>query len=153
MINCFLFILISGIIIFFIGRIIPRNWIFENSFPFNSFSFEQNGKIYEKLKIQKWKTKLPDASVIINKILPGFMPKKRLEGKGINKIQVLIKESCIAEANHFIAGLIGFYCIKIWNHRFSKFIAIINFLFNIPFILIQRYKRPRFIKILNNHSN
>lgn len=153
MINCFLFILISGIIIFFIGRIIPRSLIFENSFPFKSFSFEQNGKIYEKLKIQKWKTKLPDASVIINKILPGFMPKKRLEGKGINKIQVLIKESCIAEANHFIAGLIGFYCIKIWKHKFSKVIAVMNFLFNIPFILIQRYNRPRFIKILNNHSN
>ena len=62
---CILYLIISGVIIFLIGRIYPRKWINENKFPFKSFKFEKEGKFYNKLRINKWKTKLPDASVII----------------------------------------------------------------------------------------
>ena len=76
---CFLYLIISGIIIFLIGRIFPRKWIKEHKFPFKSFAFEKNGNIYEKLNVKKWKTRLPDASTIIHKVLPKFMPVKRIK--------------------------------------------------------------------------
>lgn len=149
-IYCVLYLIISGIIVFFIGRIVPRKWIFENKFPFKSFKFEKNGKIYEKLKVQKWKTKLPDASVIINKIVPGFMPIKRMKIKSKEYIKILEKESCIAEINHVIVSVLGLLCMRIWKKTGGKIISIAYILFNIPFIIIQRYNRPRLNKLANS---
>lgn len=77
--KCLLYLLISGICVFLLGRIFPRKWITENSFPFKSFSFEKNGKIYEKIGIKRWKTKLPDASLILYRFIPKLMPKKDLK--------------------------------------------------------------------------
>lgn len=150
---CIIYIITSSLIVFFIGRIYPRKLIYEKKFPFKSFKFENYGKIYEKLKIKKWKDKLPDASVIINKIVPGFMPKKRLDEFSKDKIQTLIKESCIAEINHFIVSILGLYCIRIWKKSGGLIISILYIIFNIPFILIQRYNRPRLLKMLDSFNN
>ncbi len=150
LIKCLIFIIVSGMCIFIIGRIFPRKWIKENKFPFKSFKIENNGKLYDKINIRKWKTKLPDASVIITKFIPRFMPRKRIDNKSHNNknnINILVKETCIAETNHFFAGIIGLYCIKIWNGIGGWVISVVNLLLNIPFILIQRYNRPRLIKI------
>ena len=77
--NCLGYLLIVGIAIFLIGRLFPRRWISADRFIFRSFAFEKEGKIYDKIKISKWKTKLPDMSVLITKIIPRFMKKKRVE--------------------------------------------------------------------------
>ena len=150
LLNCIVYIIVSGLVVFFIGRIIPRSWIKENSFPFKSFKFEKEGKIYEKIKIQKWKTRLPDASVVINKIVPNFMPIKRLNIKSKDKVKILIKESCVAESNHFIVAVLGLFCSVIWNKSGGRIIAVSYFLFNVPFIIIQRYNRPRLKRVVEN---
>lgn len=149
LVYCLLYLILSGVIIFFIGRIFPRKWLKEDKFPFKPLKFEKDGKIYEKLKIRKWKTKLPDASVIICKFLPNFMPKKRLENKPNEKIKILIKESCIAESTHLLSAIIGLYCIKIWK-KFGIIISTVWASLHIPFIIIQRYNRPRLIKTASN---
>lgn len=145
---CIIYLIISGIIIFLIGRIFPRKWIKENMFPFKAFKFENNGMLYNKIKINKWKTKLPDASVIINKIIPSFMPIKRLKSNRKESIEILIKETCIAESTHFLAALTGFICIKIWKGLGGWIISLLYLIWNYLFIFIQRYNRPRLIKTL-----
>lgn len=140
---CVAYIAIVGIIVFIGGRLFPRKWINENKFPFKSFKFEKNGKIYDYIKIKKWKTKLPDASCILYKI----MPKKRLETKSTEYAKVLIKESCIAESTHVIVGALSWICILIWKRKHGLYVAIIFNILNLPFILIQRYNRPRLKKL------
>lgn len=147
LINCIIYLILSGLTVFFIGRIYPRKRINENGFWFKPFKFEKSGRLYDKLKIKRWKTKLPDASVIISKIIPSFMPKKRLEGCGKDKIEILIKETCVAEATHIISGVLGLFCIRIWK-KFGWIISMLWLAFNTPFVLIQRYNRPRLISAL-----
>lgn len=137
-----------SIIVFLIGRFFPRKWIFENSFPFRSFAFEKDGKLYEKIGIRQWKTRWPDASMILHGLFPKHYPKKRLESNNVEKIPVLIKESCVAETTHAITSVLGFVCIAIWRGVGGIIISIVYFLANIPPIIIQRYNRPRLKKSL-----
>lgn len=148
------YILCTSILVFILGRIYPRKWIFEDRFPFKSFEFEKRGRIYNKIHIMKWKTKLPDASVIITKILPKFMPRKRLEQD--NQIPVLIKETCIAEATHVLVAILGFGCVFIWEGIGGWIVSIVFLLLNFPFIIIQRFNRPRLIAanmMMKHNSN
>jgi len=144
---CILYLLITGILIFIIGRLYPRKWISENQFPFNCFKVEKKGKIYERIGIKSWKTKYPDASVIFHRLFPKIYPKKRLNGANGSKICILIKESCVAEVTHFISILSGVFCVKIWQGFGGFAMFFLWMLINIPAIVIQRYNRPRFKKI------
>ncbi|MBQ8434322.1 MAG: hypothetical protein IJX23_05930 [Clostridia bacterium] len=146
--HCIIYLLSTQILLFFTGRLFPRKWLKPNSFPFRAYKCEKGGRIYEKIHIQKWKTKLPDASVILNKIIPGIMPKKRLDVKTRDKMQLLVKESCIAEANHAFAALTGFVCVRIWRKTGGWIVAVANFVIHVPFVLIQRYNRPRLQKMV-----
>ena len=58
-IYCIMYLLVASIVIYFLGRIIPYKWINENKFPFKSFAFEKDGKLYEKLKIKSGKISYP----------------------------------------------------------------------------------------------
>lgn len=140
---CVIYLAATSLLIFSLGWFFPRKWIFENAFPFRSFAFEKEGKCYEKIKIRKWKTKYPDASMVLYKLFPKFCPRKRLENLNTNKIPVLIKECCLAESTHAIACILGFGCIKIWRGIGGVTISLVYFLANVPPIIIQRYNRPR----------
>lgn len=147
-INSIIYLALTSLVVFFIGRFYPRNQINENAFPFRSFKFEKDGKVYEKIKIRKWKTVWPDASTVLHRFLPKHYPKKRLENNDSKKIPLLIKESCVAEATHSIVAIIGFGCIAICRKRSGVILSIINFIINIPPIIIQRYNRPRLKRTL-----
>lgn len=148
LLNCIIYLILSGVLVFFIGRIIPRKWIKENKFPFKSYRFEKNGKIYEKLRIKKWKLKILDASVVLHKIIPKLIPTKRLEKKQKEKIPTLIKESCVAETTHALSAVLGLFCIKIWK-KWGWIVSVVYFIWNIPYILIQRYNRPRLMAVMS----
>ena len=150
LLHCLIYLASISIIIYVIGRIYPRKLVFENAFPFKSFSFEKDGLIYEKLKIKKWKTKLPDASLFFNKLFPRRIMKKRIEK--ISNIPALIKETCIAEATHLAACILGLGCVKIWKKRGGLVISLLYCVCNVPFILIQRYNRPRLKKSVGTYE-
>lgn len=146
---CLVFLIIVSIVVFLIGRIFPRKWIKENKFPFKIFKWEKSGLIYEKLKIKKWKTKLPDASLLLSKIIPSLYPTKRMKTTEREKANILVKESCIAEGTHKVVSILGIFCIYIWKSFGGVTIAIVFYLCNVPFVLIQRYNRPRLQKFAN----
>lgn len=148
--RCVIYLAVTSISIFLCGRFYPRKWIFEDSFPYRSFSFEKEGAVYEKIKIRKWKTKWPDASMVFYRLFPKHYPKKRLENGNVEKIPVLIKESCIAETTHVIASILGFGCIYVWRGVGGVIMSFLYLLPNIPPILIQRYNRPRFKKLMDS---
>lgn len=141
------YLLIISLLIYLVGRVFPRSWIKENKFPFKSFKFEREGKIYNTLKIKKWKDKYPNASILMNKIFKKI-PKKKLDDTPVKKLPLLIKESCIAEATHLTAIFLAFFRLIFKRKKYDLTTCVIYALLNIPPIIIQRYNRPRFKKSL-----
>lgn len=139
-----IYILCIGVLTFIIGRLLPRKWLNPSRFPFRSFAFEEDGKIYNKIKIMSWKTKLPDLSMIIAGVMPWLLPKKRLDNE--SRISVLIEETCIAEISHALCGVLGFGCIFIMEGIGGLVISLLCLFVNSIFIIIQRFNRPRLIK-------
>lgn len=142
--KCFLYLVTVGIISFFIGRLVPKKFCYLR-FPYRSFAFEKNGKIYKRMGICKWKDKLPDMS----EIFPEFMPAKKLPKKmTVQNMEQMVQETCVAEFIHSLLCFFGIGCPLIWKGTGGWFIFLIYLLGNIPFILIQRYNRPKLVRLL-----
>ena len=62
-------------------------------------------------------------------------------------LPLLIQETCIAEFIHSAEGIAGFYCVSIWPGIGGFVLGMLFMLGNLPFICIQRYNRPRMLKI------
>ena len=135
---------ITGVIAFFVGRLLPKKWFRADLFPYRSFRFEQDGRIYDKLHIRKWQNKLPNMS----KILPFMMPAKNLSGDYKKRLPRMLQETCVAELIHTLNCFVGLYCLKLYPGVGGVIILILYItLFNLPFIIIQRYNRPRLMRL------
>ena len=145
-------ILGSGLLVFILGRVFPRKGINPDFFYFKAWKWENEGKIYEKIGIKKWKTKWPDFSNIITKIFPNIMPKKRIDMGLKEKLPILIKECCVAEGTHTICFVLGFIPLAIWPGVASAVLGVLWALTHVPPIIIQRYNRPRFKETLKRFS-
>ncbi len=143
--RCFFYLVIISVIAFFVGRLLPKSWFRANKPPYRTCRFEKEGRIYEKLHIRKWQNKLPDMS----KILPFMMPPKSLAANCETKLPRMIQETCVAEFIHGMNCLVSLYCLKLFSGIGGVIIVLLYaVLFNIPYIIIQRYNRPRLIKLL-----
>ena len=142
--KCFCFLIITGVIAFFAGRILPKKWFRADLFPYRSYKFEQDGRIYDKLHIRKWQNKVPSMS----KILPFMMPAKNLSGDYKKRLPRMLQETCVAELIHTPNCFVGLYCLKLYPGVGGVIILILYItLFNLPFIIIQRYNRPRLMRL------
>ena len=139
--GCLVYIASVGIVAFVAGRLIPRDILDENNFPFRPFEFEAGGRIYERIGIKSWMNRLPDMS----RIFPRLMPTKKLDAKLIEKLPVMIKETCMAELVHILLIPSGFVCLFIWRGTGGAIVTAVYEIFNFLFILIQRYTRPRLV--------
>ena len=137
--RCCVYLFFIGILGFFIGRLIPHKWLKEECFPYRSYKFEKDGTIYEKIGIKNWHNKVPDMS----KILPNMVPSKVLDGNVYEKTPLLIKESCVAELIHKLLAVAALYCLVLWNGIGGMIVTLLFEIGNLPYILIQRYNRPR----------
>ena len=144
--GCIKYLAVSGAASFVLGRILPKKWFQHDKFPYMLYRFEHGGKLYEKLKIKFWQNKLPDMS----RILPKLMPPKKFSFNDFHHLPEMIQETCIAEMIHGLLCISGLYCMEIWHGTGGKIIAILYFLGNLPFILIQRYNRPRLLRLMSN---
>lgn len=142
--KCGIYLFIISVGGFFLGRIVPKKFIFWDRFPFRSFPFEREGKIYESLGIRKWKDRVFD----MRRIFPNLIPPRTVNRRmGKEDMRILLKESCVAEGIHGILILAGFGCLSIWKGLGGLVISFLYGLGNIPFILIQRYNRPRMLHL------
>ena len=61
----------------------------------------------------------------------------------------LVQETCVAEFTHFVLILLGFYALRLWPGTGGAIVTAIYILFgNLPFLIIQRYNRPRLQRLL-----
>ena len=141
--HCALYLAVTGIIAFLVGRIVPKSWFQEDRFPYRSYPVEQ--KLYRALRVKKWQSKVPDMS----RIFPALMPAKKLTADTFANLQGMIQETCVAEMIHSLLSLTGLACLAIWPGAGGIILTLVYILLgNLPFIIIQRYNRPRLQKLL-----
>lgn len=144
--ECFKYGCFLGLFGFFAGRILPKKWFNPKVFPFKPFGFEEDGTFYEKLKVHKWQSHVPDMSRIFTKL----MPAKNLSGNYKERLPLMICETCIAETVHGFVMLMGLHFLEIWQGLGGILCELVFcFVFNLPYIVIQRYNRPRLMRIYN----
>ena len=144
LLKCAVYLALTGTVGFFAGRILPKGWLKPGKGWFRSFAFEKNGAVYEKLGIRKWQNKVPDMS----RILPFLMPAKNLSGDYQERLPMMIQETCVAEIVHIAVSILGLRCLWMWPGAGGVTVTVIYILLlNLPFILIQRYNRPRLIRL------
>ena len=150
LLRCVIYLAFTGIAAFILGRLLPKCWFRGDAFPFRCRMWEQ--KLYKALHVKVWQDKVPDMS----RLLPSLMPPKKLTADTFSDLPRMIQETCVAEFVHMILIPIGFTCRTVCTGSASLILSILFALGNVPFILIQRYNRPRLLRlyaILNRSSN
>lgn len=136
-----IYVAVIGVLSNVFAIFINREKLDESKSPFKSKKWEKNGRVYDKLKIRKWKGKLPDVS----KILPFLRTKKVESGTTSKDLRALIKETCVAEIVHTVLMILSIGVVFICPGKLGVILYIFCFIGNLPFILIQRYNRPQYI--------
>lgn len=137
--RCLVYLSALSLGCFLLGLALPR-WLFSPvSFPFCSFAFEGE-TFYKKLHIRRWKDKFPDMS----RACRFLFPKRIRPGMKAETLYRLARETCVAEAVHGLEALFGFVCLWLWQG--GGFVCALLYAFaNLPYILIQRYNRPKLL--------
>lgn len=142
--SCAIYYAATGIASFILGRLLPKSWFHPQSFWFRSRRFEQNGKFYEKLGIRRWQRRVPDMS----KVCPWAMPAKKLAADFRAQLPRMLEETCVAEFIHCLLCITGLYGLKLWPGPCGLVMYVLYVaIFNLPYILIQRYNRPRLLRL------
>lgn len=123
---------------------VPKEFYNPNNSFFRERLYEQ--RLYRKIRISRWKDRLPQYNVNFNK---KYLPEKLTS----DFIEQFIMETCRAELVHIAICIFSFSSIILVYLQIEPLyvfviVEIIIFVAQIPFILIQRYNRPRLIKYL-----
>lgn len=111
-------------------------------FPFKPYAFERDGRFYDRLHIRKWKDRVPDMSKYLRSL-----PRKALTDTSSGRVKLLVQETCVAELVHgalMILALPVLLCEEWWA---TLMVAAYDLVGNLPFIMIQRYNRPRLLRL------
>ena len=139
-----------GILSFVLGRLVPKTWFDYTRFPYRTFAFERNGKLYEALRVSHWQSRVPDMSRLFSKLMP---PKKMPARPDEQTLLVMIRETCAAEATHALLILAGLGLLAIWPGAGGILLYLIYAIFgNLVFLIIQRYNRPRLVRLYKKIS-
>ncbi len=142
--QCVAYVAVLGVFSFVLGRLLPKHWFHSDAFPFRCG--EKEARFYRLLRVKDWQSKVPDMS----KIFVRIMPPKRINAETLTDLPRMLAETCVAELIHVMLSLAGLACLWIWpGPGGALFTAAYLLLGNVPFILIQRYNRPRLQKLLD----
>ena len=139
-----LIVLVMGVVALIVGELLPRKYFDYTAFPFRPFRWEKNGEIYEQLHIRKWKDRLPDMS----KYIRSMVAKKMISPRNPRFTHRLILETCIAELVHGVLILLSPIFTQHLSGFYGEIAMVLYALGNVPFILIQRYNRPRLVMLI-----
>ena len=134
------YIALIGILAHILGEALPRKWFHWDRFPYRTFSWEREGRVYEAMGIRRWKDRLPDMS----RLMPDMVKKKLSAADPMS----LVQETCVAEFIHVVLSVLGLACLWLWPGFGGTAVTLVYILLgNVPFIIIQRYNRPRLVRL------
>ena len=106
---------------------------------------------YEKLKIRKWKDKIPEIGHFT-----GFRKNKIADPKSVEYVERFLLEACYGEIGHFASCITGFLTLLFFPLTpywlaISIPVAVINALMNLPSLFILRYNSYK-LEILKKNN-
>ncbi len=136
---------VVGMGLFFVGEALPRKWFHAEKFPFRPWGWERGGRVYDKVRVKKWKDRVPDMSRVRKKMIPkrlGVAPRAE-------QVYRLVQETCVAEVIHVALIFCGVPIPFFWReHRICGVILTVGYaLGNLVFVVIQRYNRPMLLSL------
>lgn len=135
---CLLYMAGLGVLSFTLGRLVPKHWFDAERRPWRCGAWEQ--KLWRLLRVKKWQAKVPDMSRLFTRL----MPAKKLTRETCADLPRMLQETCVAEGTHALLCLAGLYMLRLWPGVGGAVLTAAYILLgNVPFILIQRYNRPR----------
>ena len=127
-----------------VGYII--NGIFHNNFDYNRRWFQEKKfekHLYKVLKVKKWKDKMPTFA-------PDMLDLK------VHTLEEIAGAMCQSEVVHSVIALLCFvpiFATLIWGTFWVFFItSVLSACVEIMFVIMQRYNRPRIIKIIKRQK-
>ena len=124
-----------------VGYLIP------NCFDHRSGWFQPKGfemKLYQKLQLKKWKDRMPT-----------YDP--RLFSITDNTLDAIVNNMCQAEVVHEVIILLSFVPLLfslVWDSFLVFFItSILAAAFDTLFVMLQRYNRPRLVRLMNKQRS
>lgn len=145
LINMLLIVLWHLAVLFVCRNIKDKTFFSPKKFLYIPKKWEENGNFYvKKLKIKKWKDKLPQY------VAKNGFSKKNLQSLtklSPEYIERFILETCRAEWNHFICCMYFLVSFILNSFPYGVIFSLIPIIANVPFIFIQRYNRIRLLKL------
>ena len=142
--HCIRYLAFTGLLSFLLGRLLPKGLFHADRFPYRPRAFERQGQIYKKIGVHRWQNRLPDMS----RLFPRLMPAKSVTTLYRAGLERMLQETCVAEFIHALLMLTGLHCLRLWPGLGGGCMAAANaLLFNLPFVIIQRYNRPRLLRL------
>lgn len=125
---------------------LPLTTFQNNAFWSRIYSWEKSGDLWQGLfRVKAWKSKLIDGASLFKR---GY-EKKALHGTSEKDLQTFAEETKRAELTHWLS-ILPAPLFFLWNPALAGWIMIVYaIVFNLPFIITQRYNRGRIIKILS----
>lgn len=120
------------------------------SLDLKTYPFEKEGTFWQRYThVKRWKDQLPEGSTYFK----SSYDKSSLQDTSRETIEKFYIETNRAELTHWLTMLMA-PIVLIFNPRWTYSIHIIYAIIsNLPFIIIQRYNRPRFKKILKRQDD
>lgn len=149
--------MIHNLIVFFIISVIntiisiklPITLFHSDSWLFRERSWERKGQFYQDyFWVKKWKNQLPELS----DFLTFLFSKKKIAQFGPDYLYLFVLETCRAELTHWCI-ILSMLAYAIGNGTSSAVLVFfISVALNLPYVIIQRYNRPRVLDILANRK-
>lgn len=120
-----------------VSRMLPKKFADREKKIFHVSAKEKS--FYEKLKIRKWKDRVPEIGH-----LTGFRKNKLADPTSVEYLDRFLLEACYGEIGHFSSCVLGFLILllfpvsEIW-FAISVPVAVINVFLNLPSFFILRY--------------
>jgi glycosyl-4,4'-diaponeurosporenoate acyltransferase len=123
---------------------LPRASLADDNVLTRLHPWERDGRVYERLRIRRWKRVLPDAGAVFR----GGVAKRDLVARDPASLRTLVEETRRAELVHWaVAGLAPVFAL--WNPA-PLAVAMVAYAVaaNAPCIVVQRYNRSRLLRVL-----
>ncbi|PSL22467.1 glycosyl-4,4'-diaponeurosporenoate acyltransferase CrtO family protein [Dyadobacter jiangsuensis] len=113
---------------------------------FNSYPFEKEGRVYRMLGVEWYR------AILIKSGWEKLRQKSTPIRKSLHDFQAYERASRVAEAGHLAAGVVVLivtgYVMLAYSVRDALWLVVFNVLLNFYPVLLQRYTRPRLLRMI-----